>query len=113
MFANWREKQITAFLSFPQYIWSLPRCIQNLKAQALIGFEKSVTQNLIGEKEKWTTIGMYKEVEAGSLFITIQNTIHTICTKFQNPGCRKCQKSFDTKFLYVLRWNREIGKRQK
>ena len=32
-------------------------CIQNLKTLALIEAEKFVTENLIGEKEKWTNKG--------------------------------------------------------
>ena len=36
--------------------WPLSRCIRNLKTLALIEAEKSVTENLIGEKEKWTNI---------------------------------------------------------
>ena len=32
--------------------WPLSRCIRNLKSLALIEAEKSVTENLFGEKEK-------------------------------------------------------------
>ena len=51
-----REKLITAsWFSFPQYTWPLSRCtgIQNLETLALIGVENSMTENFIGEKEKW------------------------------------------------------------
>ena len=43
------------------------RCIRNLKTLALIETEKSVTENLIGEKEKWTNKGNGKHQEADSL----------------------------------------------
>ena len=61
---------------------SLSKCMPNLKILALIGAEKSVTENLIGEKEKWTNKGN-KQEEADSLLHN--RTSHTICTKFQNP----------------------------
>ena len=50
-----------------QYTWPLSRCIRNLKTLALIEAEKSVTENLIGEKEKWTNKGKGKHQEANSL----------------------------------------------
>ena len=37
------------------------------KIWALIGAEKFVTENLIGETEKWTNKGNDKQEEAGSL----------------------------------------------
>ena len=37
--------------------WPLSRCIRNLKTLALIEAEKSVIENVIGEKEKWTNKG--------------------------------------------------------
>ena len=53
-----RIKLIPAsWFSVPQYIWPLSKCIQKLKTLALIGVEKTVTENLIGEKEKWTSRG--------------------------------------------------------
>ena len=42
-------------------------CIRNLKTLALIEAEKSVTENLISEKEKWTNKGNDKQEEAYSL----------------------------------------------
>ena len=42
-------------------------CIQNLKTLALIGAEKFVTENLLGEKEKWTNNGNDKQQHADSL----------------------------------------------
>ena len=47
--------------------WPLSRCIRNLKTLALIEAEKSVTENLFGEKEKWTNKGNGKDQEADSL----------------------------------------------
>ena len=41
--------------------------IRNLKTLALIEAEKSVTENLIGEKEKWINKGNGKHQEADSL----------------------------------------------
>ena len=35
------------------YTWPPSRCIQNLKTLAYIGFEKSVTEIFVREKEKW------------------------------------------------------------
>ena len=56
-----RQKQISAtWFSFPQCTWILSRCTQNLKTLALIGTEKFVTENLNGEKEKWTNKGKDK-----------------------------------------------------
>ena len=58
-----------------------------MKALALIEAEKSVTENFIKEKEKWTNKGNGKQEEADSLLYNA--TSHTqylyICTKFQNP----------------------------
>ena len=63
-----RQKLISAsWFSFPQYIWPLSRCIQNLKTLALIEAEKSVTEIFIGEEEKWTNKGNDKQEEADSL----------------------------------------------
>ena len=63
-----RQKQISAsWFSFPQYTWPSSRFKQNLKTLALIGAEKSVTENSNGEKEKWTNKGKDKQQEAESL----------------------------------------------
>ena len=59
-------------------------CIQNLKTLALIEAKKFVTENLFGDKEKWTNKGNDKKQHA-DLFYTIQQVIPNICTKFQNP----------------------------
>ena len=41
--------------------------MQNLKTLALREDEKSVTENFVGEKEKWTNNGNDKQEEAASL----------------------------------------------
>ena len=48
---------LSILVSIPQYTWPLSRCIQKLRTLALIGVEKSATENLIGKKEKWTNKG--------------------------------------------------------
>ena len=47
--------------------WPLSRCTRNLKTLALIEAEKSVIENLTGEKEKWTNKGNGTHQEADSL----------------------------------------------
>ena len=42
-------------------------CIQNLKTLALIEAKKFVTENLLGDKEKWTNKGNGKQQHADSL----------------------------------------------
>ena len=42
-------------------------CIQNLKTLALIEAKKFVTENLLGEKEKWINKGNDKQQNADSL----------------------------------------------
>ena len=68
----------------------------------LIGAEKSVTENLIGEKEKWINKGNDKHQEAESLD-AMQQVIPNICTKFQNPGRSSSWEIFDTNFpMYYI-----------
>ena len=63
-----RQKLITeSWFSFPQYIWLLSRCIQNLKTLAVISAENSVTKIFIGEKEQWANKGNDKQQHADSL----------------------------------------------
>ena len=62
-----KAKEISVFFSVPQYTWPLSMCIQNLKTLALIEAEKYVTENLLGEKEKWTNKGNDKQQHADSL----------------------------------------------
>ena len=68
---KWGKKKANKNLSILQYAWPLSRCIQNLKTLALIGAEKSVTEsvteNSIGEEEKWTNKGKDNQEEADSL----------------------------------------------
>ena len=52
---RWKKKDkinLSILGFFPTiYFATLPRCIQKLKTLALIGVEKSVTENLTGEKK--------------------------------------------------------------
>ena len=66
-----------SWFSVPQYTWPLSRCIRNLKTLALTEAEKSVTENLIGEKEKWTNKGNDKQEEADSLLRNATNCKRT------------------------------------
>ena len=79
-------------------------CIQNLKTLALIKAKKFVTDNLLGEKEKWTNKGNDKQQHADSLLHnTAQQVILNICTKFQNPRRSSSWKIFDTNFpMYYI-----------
>ena len=89
---------------------------------ALIEAENFVTENLLGEKEKWTNKGNDKlqhaesllhntrshnqhlyQIQRGmisssmlTLFYTIQQVIPNICTKFQNPRHSSSWEIFDT-----------------
>ena len=58
--------------------------IKNLKNMAQIEAEKSVTENFVREKEKWTNKGTDKQYVADSLY-TVQLVITKLCTKFQDP----------------------------
>ena len=79
-----KAKQISVLFSVPQYTWPFSMCIQNLKTLALIEAKKFVTENLRGEKEKWTNKAMISSSRL-IFFYTIQQAIPNICTKFQNP----------------------------
>ena len=48
-------------------MWLSSSCIQNLKTLAQIEAEKSVTENFVTEKEKWTNKGTDKQYVADSL----------------------------------------------
>ena len=48
-------------------MWLSSCCIQNLKTLAQIEAEKSVTENFVREKEKWTNKGTDKQYVADSL----------------------------------------------
>ena len=90
-------------------------CIQNLKNLALIEAKKYVTDNLLGEKEKWTNKGIISSSML-ILFYTIQQVIPNICTKFQNPRCSCSWEIFYTNFLMhyigVRDGKKENGKRR-
>ena len=60
--------------------------LRNLKTLALIEVEKSVTENLIGEKGKRTNKKMVN-IRRLIFSYTMQQVIPNICTKFQNPRC--------------------------
>ena len=80
-------KYISAsLLSFTQYTSALSRCIQNLKTFVLIEAEKSVSKNLIAEKEKKGQIKGMISIGMLNLSYMIQ-LISKVCTKFQNPRC--------------------------
>ena len=65
-----------------KYIWLCSLCIQNLKTLAQIEAEKSVTENFVREKEKWTN-----KISNMLLILdyTVQLVIPNVCIKFQNP----------------------------
>ena len=63
-----------------------PSCIQNLKTLAQIEAEKSVTENFVRDKEKWTNKGTDKPYVADFFFYTVQPVIPDVCTKFQILG---------------------------
>ena len=71
-----KSKEISAlWFSFTQDISTVCRCIQNLKTLVLLGAEKSVTKNLLEEKEN--DKGDDKHEDADSL---LHDTIsHTQC----------------------------------
>ena len=106
-----RQQLITeSWFSFSQYTWPLSRCIQILKTMAVIGAENSVTKSFIGEKN-----GQIKGMISSSmliLFLTIQQVIPNICTKFQNPRRSSSWQIFHTNFpMYYIGVN--DGKKEK
>ena len=58
---------LSILVFYPTINLATSRCIQHLKTLAVIGAEKFVTENSIGEKEKWTTKGKDKQKDADSL----------------------------------------------
>ena len=80
-----KEGRINLSFVFCHTIYlALSMCIQNLKTLALTEAKKYVTENLLGEKEKWTNKGNNNSSTL-ILFYPIQQVIPNICTKFQNP----------------------------
>ena len=76
--------------------------LRNLKTLALIEVEKSVTENLIGEKGKRTNKKMVN-IRRLIFSYTMQQVIPNICTKFQNPRCSCSWEIFDTNFpMYYI-----------
>ena len=75
-------------------------CITSLKTLTLIEAEKSVTENLIGEKKN----GQIKELISSRRLIlsyTIQRVIPNICAKFQIQGAVVPEKSLTQIFLCI------------
>ena len=57
------------------------QCVYKIWRLAFIEAKKFVTENLHGEKEKWTNKGIISSSML-ILFYTIQQVIPNICTKF-------------------------------
>ena len=83
---------------------------------ALIEAEKPVTENLFGEKEKWTNKENGQRQEADSLLHNAtRHTQHL--HQIQNPGCSYSWEIFDTNFpMYyaeVRDGKKKTGKRRR
>ena len=76
-------------------------CIQNLKTLALIEAEKFVTENLLGEKEKWTNKGNDKQQHADSLFKQYNKSYPTFVPNFKILGIVVSEKSLTQIFLCI------------
>ena len=61
------KSQHLGLVLFTVMHWLSSCCIQNLKTLAQIEAEKSVTENFVREKEKWTNKGTDKQYVADSL----------------------------------------------
>ena len=80
-----RQKLITgSWFSFPQYTWTLSRCMQNLKTLAVIGAQNSVRKVLLDRNKNGQIKGMIRSSML-ILFYTIQQVIPNIRTIVQNP----------------------------
>ena len=67
---KWKENvkiNLSILVFHPTIYLATLKVYKNLKTLALIEAEKSVTENLIREKEKWTNKGNGKQQEADSL----------------------------------------------
>ena len=73
---------LALWFSFTQDTSTHCRCIQNLKTLALLGAEKSVTKNLIGEKEKMTKKGNEKNDDADTLLHNTRSRTQCSYEKF-------------------------------
>ena len=108
-----RQTLISAsWFSFPQYIWPLSRCIQNLKTLVFIEAEKSVTEIFIGEKENGQLMGMISRRRL-ILSNTIQQVISNICTKFQNPRFSISWEIFDERKFTLTHTHTKKKKKKK
>ena len=83
----------------------------NLKTLALIEAEKSVKENLIGKKKN-EQIKEMVSIRRLILSYTMQQVIHNICTKFQDPRCSCSREIFDTNVPMYYSGVRD-GKKQK
>ena len=91
-----------SWFSFPRYNWPLSRRIQKLKTLApIIGVEKSVIENLIGEKEKWTNKGNDKEEDDNSLLLNTTSHTTTFIPNIKILGKVVPEKSLTQIFLSI------------
>ena len=67
--------------------------IQNLKTLALKEAEKSVTENLLGEKEKWTNKENDKQHRADSLLHNTRSHTQHLLSNFKILGAVVSEKS--------------------
>ena len=74
-----RQNNSASGFSFTQYTSTLCRCIQNLTTLALIGAEKSVMKNFIGEKKNDQIMGMTSMTSMTMLILSYMITSHTQC----------------------------------
>ena len=93
---------LSILISSPQYTWCHSQGVYKILKLALIGVEKSVIENLIGDEEKWTNKGNDKRRKL-ILSYTIQQVIPNICIKFQNPRQSSSWETLDTNFpMYYI-----------
>ena len=95
----------------PTIYLATPRCIRNLKTLALIETEKSVTENLLGEKEKWTNKGNGKHQEADSLLHNARRHTQHL-HQISKSWVQLFQRNLWHKFPYVLHWSERWKKRK-
>ena len=77
-------------------------CIQNLKTLALIEAKKFVTENLLGEKEKWTNKGNDKQQYADSLLHNTTSHTHFV-PNFKISGTVVPEKSLIKEMPKILK----------
>ena len=88
-------------------------CIQNLKTLALIEAEKSVTENLLGERENWINKGNDKQQHADS-FTHYNKSYPTLILNFKILGIVVPEKSLtQTSLCITLEWQMEKRKNGK